>query len=154
MSRDLACSAVLLTIAAGYYTVASGIGRSALADEVGPAGLPIVYSLLLAILALLIGLQAIIRAGLRRHEAKAPSERTSFNPGRTVAIAGIGIAYVVTVGLLGYAVTLALTIAVTALLLGVRPSLRLAAIAVGGAAIFWLLFVTVLGVPMPGFGGA
>jgi hypothetical protein len=154
MSRDLACSAVLLAIAAGYYSAASGIGRSALADEVGPAGLPIVYAGLLAILAVLIGLQAVIRTVLNRHEQRATSPRAAFSPGRAAAIAAVGIAYVVAVRLLGYAVTLALTIAATAMLLGVRPSLRLAAIAIAGAALFWLLFVTVLGVPMPRFGGA
>ncbi|MGI9258887.1 MAG: tripartite tricarboxylate transporter TctB family protein [Gammaproteobacteria bacterium] len=154
MSRDLVCSAVLLAIAAGYYSAASGIGRSALADEVGPAGLPIVYSSLLAILAVLIGLQAVIRSLAGRQVPKATAPPTAFNPGRAAAIAAVGIAYVFAVRLLGYAVTLALTIAVTALILGVRPSLRLAVIAIAGAGVFWLLFVTILGVPMPGFWGA
>ena len=153
MSRDLACSIVLLAIAAGYYSAASGITRSALSDEVGPAGLPIVYSTLLAILALLIGLQAVVRAVIDRREAQQESPATPFKPWRTVAIAGVGATYVVTVSLFGYAATLALAIGLTAWLLGARPSFRLAAIAIGGAGIFWLLFVTVLGVPMPGFAG-
>ena len=41
MKRDLICAAVLLTIAAVYFALANGIARSALADEVGPAGLPL-----------------------------------------------------------------------------------------------------------------
>jgi putative tricarboxylic transport membrane protein len=152
MPRDLACSAVLLAIAGGYYAAASGIGRSALADEVGPSGLPIVYSILLAVLALIIGVQAILQSILRARAAATEPVPSAFDLRRAAGVAGIGVAYVVVVPFLGYVATLALAISATAALLGVRPSVRLVAYATAGAAVFWLLFTIVLGVPMPSLG--
>ncbi len=156
MARDLTCSAVLLIIAAGYYFLASNIGRSALADEVGPAGLPVLYSVVLAGLALVLAGKTILRPLLLRaaDNARATDERP---PGvmlrRAFGVFGIGVGYLAIVPLAGYFLTLALVIASMALYFGERASPRLAVIAVGGAAMFWVLFVRLLGIPMPGLWG-
>ncbi len=157
MTRDLTCSAVLLIISASYYSLASGIGRSALADEVGPAGLPVLYATLLATLALALAAKALLRPLLLRAaadtaEKSAPS--LGFILRRAGGVFAIGVGYLLIVPLAGYFVTLILVIAAMALFFGERASARLAATAIGGAAVFWVLFVWLLGIPMPSMWGA
>jgi Na+-transporting NADH:ubiquinone oxidoreductase subunit NqrB len=50
---------------------------------------------------------------------------------------------------LGYVPAIILLIAAVALYEGIRPSWRVLAVAAGGAALFWLLFVVLLGAPQP-----
>ena len=157
MTRDLTCSAVLLIISASYYSLASGIGRSALADEVGPAGLPVLYAALLATLALALAAKALLRPLLLRAAADtaekgAPS--LGFILLRAAGVFAIGVGYLLIVPLAGYFVTLILVIAAMALFYGERASGRLAATAIAGAAVFWVLFVWLLGIPMPSMWGA
>jgi hypothetical protein len=157
MARQLTCSVILLMIAAGYYSVASHIGRSALADEVGPAGLPVVYALVLAAVALALAATALFRPLLLRTVAvtAAAGEPTlGFLLRRAGGVFAIGVGYVLIVPLAGYFLTLVLVIAAMALYQGERASVRLATVAVAGAAVFWLLFVGLLGVPMPALWGA
>jgi hypothetical protein len=51
--------------------------------------------------------------------------------------------------LVGYAAAVALLIAVVAVYEGVAPSWRVPAVAVAGAALYWLTFVALLGVEQP-----
>src|SRR5258707_8150248 len=60
MRRYLVCSAILLCIAALYYLAATGIQQSTLEDEIGPRGLPTVLAALLAMVAIVIGVRALI----------------------------------------------------------------------------------------------
>ena len=69
---------------------------------------------------------------------------------RAAGVFAIGVGYLLIVPLAGYFATLILVIAAMALFYGERASARLAATAVGGAAVFWMLFVWLLGIPMPG----
>jgi len=157
MVRQLTCSAILLLIAAGYYSVASQITRSALADEVGPAGLPVVYALVLATVALALAAKAVFRPLLLRTAdatASAGEPTLGFLLRRAGGVFAIGVGYVLIVPLTGYFLTLIMVIAAMALYQGERTSARLATIAVAGAASFWLLFVQLLGIPMPSLWGA
>jgi len=61
----------------------------------------------------------------------------------------IGFAYIGVVGFLGYAITIALLLAAVAWYEGIRMSWRVGAIAIAGAAFFWLLFVRLLEVAQP-----
>ena len=153
MARDLSCAAILLIIAAGYYSVASHIGRSALADEVGPAGLPVVYAVVLAIVALVLAGKAVLLRAVDS-AAAAGGPALGFGLRRAGGVFAIGVGYVLIVPLAGYFLTLVLVIAAMALYQGERASARLATIAVAGAALFWLLFVRLLGIPMPALWGA
>ena len=83
-AKDLLTALILLLVAGGYYAGSRGINQSALADEVGAAGLPIAYASALAALALalivktfvtwrfvgLTGVRAGSRAGVR-YEGRA-----------------------------------------------------------------------------------
>ena len=156
MARQLTCSAILLLIAAGYYSVASQITRSALADEVGPAGLPVVYALVLATVALALAAKAVFRPLLRAVDvtAAAGEPTLGFLLRRAGGVFAIGVGYVLIVPLAGYFLTLVAVIVAMALYQGERASARLATISVAGAALFWLLFVQLLGIPMPSLWGA
>ena len=155
MARDLTCAAVLLFVAGSYYALASNIGRSALADEVGPAGLPVVYALVLATIALVLAGQAVLRTLLLRAvDDSAAAGQPTLVLRRAGGVFAIGIGYVLGVPLVGYFLALVLVIAAMALYQGERASARLATIAVAGAALFWLLFVRLLGIPMPALWGA
>ncbi len=157
MTRDLTCAAVLLIISVSYYALASGIGRSALADDVGPAGLPILYATLLATLALALAAKAILRPLLLRAADDAAAKSApplGFVLRRAAGVFAIGIGYLLIVPLAGYFVALVLVIAAMALFYGERASARLAATAIAGAAVFWALFVWLLGIPMPNMWGA
>ncbi len=152
MARDLICSATLLGIAAGYYSLASGIGRSALSDEVGPGGLPVLYATILASLAIILAVSTLLRASLSRISAPAANpDREPLGPllGRAAGAFGIGVGYLLIVPFAGYFLTLILAITATALYFGERVSVRLALVALAGASLFWLLFVMLLGIPMP-----
>jgi putative tricarboxylic transport membrane protein len=150
MARDFTCATVLLAIAVGYYTLASGIGRSALADEVGPAGLPLVYAALLAALAAALAIKTVFRYVLaRRGSARVPGPSPGFVLARAAGTLGIGAGYVLLVTVLGYWLSLALLLPAMAVYQGKRPDARLGLIAIGGATSFWLLFVWLLGIPMP-----
>ena len=155
MARDLTCAAVLLFVAGSYYALASNIGRSALADEVGPAGLPVVYALVLATIALVLAGQAVLRTLLLRAvDDSAAAGQPTLVLRRAGGVFAIGIGYVLGVPLVGYFLALVLVIAAMVLYQGERASARLATIAVAGAALFWLLFVRLLGIPMPALWGA
>ena len=154
MARDLTCSAVLLIVAAGYYSVASHIGRSALDDAVGPAGLPVVYAVVLATIALVLAGKAVLRLLLRAVDESATAGEPMLGLRRAGGVFAIGVGYVLIVPLAGYFLTLVMVIAAMALYQGERVSAHLATIAVAGAASFWLLFVRLLGIPMPALWGA
>ena len=152
MKRDLICAAVLLAIAVGYFALASGIGRSALADEVGPAGLPLAYAALLAALAVALALKTALSYGLvRRGLASVPAEGASpgFVLARASGTLAIGATYVIVVNFLGYWLSLILLLLVMARYQGEAFSRGLVLISVSGATVFWLLFAWLLGIPMP-----
>jgi hypothetical protein len=148
LRRDLASAVALLAVAALYYAAARGLDATALADEVGPAGLPLVYAALLALLGLLLAVDALAT----RWRAKA-AEADGPPPGRQVRRAAgmlaIGVGYVVAAPVIGYPFAVALAIAATALHEGERPNVRLALIACAGAAALYALFELLLGVAMP-----
>jgi len=152
MVRELVCAAFLLALATVYYVLASGIGRSALSDEVGPAGLPLAYATLLGGLAAALAFKAVVRGILERRASAAKPEaatRAGFILARAAGTLAIGAAYVLLVNILGYWLSLALLLPAMAVYQGQRFDRRLAVVSIAGATVFWLLFVWLLGIPMP-----
>jgi len=152
MARDLTCSLVLAAIAVVYYLLASNIGASAHADEVGPAGLPLAYATLLGAIAALLGGKTLVSYWLSR-ETGTPTKPSGPAVGyllrRAAGALAIGAAYVAIVSLVGYWLALALLIPAMALYQGQAFGRTLVMISVGGASVFWLLFVWLLEIPMP-----
>ncbi len=152
MAKDLTCAAVLFVVAAVYYVLASGIGRSALSDEVGPAGLPVVYATILGGLAILLALKTGLRyliARQRHTHAEPGKPRAAYVLGRAAGTLAIGAGYVLLVNILGYWLSLALLLPAMASYQGQPIGRRLVLISIAGATVFWVLFVWLLGIPMP-----
>ena len=61
----------------------------------------------------------------------------------------IGIGYLAVVGTIGYVPAVALLVVATALYLGQSLSARLVVLAVGLALFYYLMFVRLLGIPLP-----
>jgi putative tricarboxylic transport membrane protein len=148
--REALCSLVLLALSAGYWAGASRIGDTALADAVGPAGLPRVYAIALAAIGVAIGLSAFVEWRLRG--VAAPAAESTGAARRLLRGAGtvaIGAIYLAIVPLIGYPFAIALTIAAMAVFQGERLSWRVALVAVAGAAALYGFFDLVLGVSLP-----
>lgn len=149
MARDLVCSIALLAVAAGYYYLARGIASSALADEVGAAGLPTIYAFALGSIGLIMALQAIVKGLLNRAEVReAVDLRLMLR--RAGGVLGIGIGYLLIVSVVGYMIALVIVLAAMLIYFGERASARIALAATVGAGLFWVLFDRLLGIPMPG----
>ena len=150
MNKDVLGGAILLVVAAVYYWATLRIPDSSLSDEVGAQGLPRILAYLLGVLAVLIIARGLLMArkavvavaGDEAAEPEAP-------PLRAIGFLAIAAGYVVLAPIAGYAVALGLLIAAVALYEGVTPSWRVAVVAAGGAIVFWLLFVQLLGVEQP-----
>lgn len=145
MRKDLAGSAILLIIAGLYYAASTKIQVSTLEDQVGPRALPAAIALLMILVAAVIGIRAILAAPAAvsgEKEAEAPWPRA-------LGMLMIGAMYIPAAAVLGYWPALVLLLAVVPLYEGMKFSWRVAAVALGGATFFWVLFGYVLGVQQP-----
>ena len=141
MNRDLVFGAICLALAAGYYVMAAAIPESALADTVGPQGLPKTYAVVLGALSLILIVRSS-KAGPGSSGRRVPIMRVA---GMLV----IGIVYLAVVPWTGYILALAGLIAATTYYQGGGVNGRVALVALSGALFFWLLFVAILGIPHP-----
>jgi hypothetical protein len=147
MRKDLLASAGLLGIAAAYYLASRDIPTSTLEDEVGPTGLPMVLTVLLAILALALGARALAMP-VREKAPKEDAEPEATWP-RAMGMLALGPFYIAVATVLGYAPALFVLLLAVMAYEGLRPSWRMFAVALGGAAFFYVLFDIVLGVRQP-----
>lgn len=116
--------------------------------EVGPHVFPTVLALLLGIVGASLAVRALSakRISVEKESDEMVGEAT---PLRALGVLGIGALYIPAALLLGYVPALFLLIASIALYERAKLSWRMAAIAAGGALLFWLLFVAILGVRQP-----
>ena len=140
MPRDLALGVTTLLLSMAYYAMTAGIPDSQLSDSIGPQGLPRAYACVLAALSLIL----IVRS-LRSHA------RLHVDPAiwRVVGMLGIGVLYVLAVERLGYFLSIAGLIVATTYYQGGTLGRSVVIVALAGAAICWLLFVRLMGVPQP-----
>ena len=104
-----------LALSAGYYLMAGRIPESQLADAIGPQGLPRTYALLLAVLSIVMIAQAIMarrRAVVTADDqaARATAQKEWHSALRGAGMLGFGIAYLVLLPIIGYALSLVLLI--------------------------------------------
>jgi putative tricarboxylic transport membrane protein len=149
MNKDVLGGGVLLLLAGMYYWATLQIADSSLSDEVGAQGLPRILAFLLTGLALLILVRGLLVAPKRIATDIETTDDPDASPRRALGFLAIAAGYVLVSPLVGYGPALALLIAAVAIYEGMKPSWRMAAIAIGGAAVFWLLFVQLLGVEQP-----
>ena len=148
MNRDFTAGLIGLTFAIAYYAMSTHIQASQLSDEVGPAGLPKIYGLLLGGFSALLMVRALVlrpaMAGTSR-----PAAEEWFALRRALGVLVIGVAYVARVPWLGYPLAIALVIGAGSLYGGGQISLRLAIIAALGALGLWFVFVFLLHIGQP-----
>lgn len=153
MTRDFVFGSVCLALAAGYYLMAAAIPDSALADSVGPQGLPKTYAVVLGALSLILiaGSSPWKRSDHKRRHRSAPPNSFPLPPAifRTAGMLVIGVLYLVLVPWAGYVLSLTGLIAATTYYQGGGLNARVALVSLSGALFFWGLFVAVLGIPHP-----
>jgi hypothetical protein len=145
VTRDGALGIIGLMLAGAYYLMAADVPESLLADAVGPAGLPKIYAVVLA------GLSVVLvgRGFTPRQAGRQGPPHGRREVARAAGLLAIGAVYLAIVEWAGYVISVALLVAATAWYQGgvFRP--RILLVAAGGAALFWLLFVRLLGVQHP-----
>ncbi len=152
MRQDYLSGGVLLALAAAYYAATGNIAESTLSDEIGATGLPRLLAMLLALigLALLVRTALADRAARRARATAAPAEEEEgASLPRAVGLLLIGGAYVVLLPFIGYFLSVALLIGAVAFYEGAARSWVLPAAALGGATLYWAIFVKLLGVHQP-----
>jgi hypothetical protein len=159
--RDLIGGIAAIAIGAGYLAMALGLRESALADAVGPAGFPKALAWAMIGLGAILVAQALWVARTRpaADAVPAPADddldaeaRRSGAAGalRAAGMLGLGVGYLLIIPWLGYVPSVALLIIAAALYQGAALSWRVFAIGVAGALAYWLIFVRLLGIPLPG----
>jgi len=146
--KDLIAAAILLLIGGAYFAATLEIPSSTLDDGVGPRGFPLVLAFGLVVVAAAIAFRALMVMPASAHALDDDQERESRWP-RALGILAFGALYIPLAMLLGYALALFLLLIAVPLYEGMRFSWRVPAVAAGGAAVFYVLFVLVLGVRQP-----
>ena len=149
MNKDLISGIGLCCLALAYYVASRTIATSTLEDDFGPHGLPNILAIALGLTGILLAVRGFLTRPRLQSMAETAGPSPHGRPLRAMGLLAIGFAYVLAVDKLGYAVSIALLIAGVAWYEGLRLSLRLVAVAIGGAALFWLIFVRLLDVPQP-----
>lgn len=149
LSRDFVGGLAAILTGSVYLFFTYKLRTSSLADSVGPAGLPKV----LGILMILLGLALCVQATFNYLKSGKPNTPEWTGQGKRVLRAAglllLGITYLMVVETLGYAVSIALLIMLTALYLGTPWSWRVPVIAGSGALALWAIFVQLLRISMP-----
>ena len=151
MTRDTGVGLGLLLLAGVYWLGADQIRVSRLEGIVGAQAVPKALAASLAILAALLIAQDLWRA----HRAAAAVRGRNGEAGGTEAhlrAAGmllIGMGYLLVVRTIGYVPAVALLVLATARFMGRPWSAELILLAAGSALLYDLLFVRLLGIPLP-----
>jgi putative tricarboxylic transport membrane protein len=154
MTRDAWIGVVFLAFAVVYWIAADGIRISPLDGPVTAAGLPKSLAYALGGLAVLLIVRSLTLRWLvagrtapgEQEEERGPDLRQHL---RAVGMLAIGVAYLLAVPYLGYTLSIIALLFAAALYIGARFGPKTAAIAALGGAFFYLLFVQLLGIPLP-----
>jgi hypothetical protein len=148
------CGGLLVTLLGGiYFVLATALRTSSLDDGVGSDGIPRIYGCLLALLGLLVCIQALVKrfaAGCRKDQliGQSASRVIYWRSGLLILLIA---AYIALVDSTGYGPGITLVIFFAAMINGGRANLKLLGFSVAGAAVLYLLFTELLGISMPGF---
>jgi putative tricarboxylic transport membrane protein len=149
VARDAIVGLGLMIVAGLYWLGADQIRVSRLEGIVGAQAVPKGLAISLAALSVLLIAQALFwprRAAGPPGEAEIDGSRAHL---RAAGMLLIGMGYLAVVGTVGYMPALVLLVLASALYLGQSPSARLVLVAVGLAVLYYLIFVRLLGIPLP-----
>lgn len=161
--RDVWIGLAMLGVAIAYGRVAAGIPISPLDGIVNASVMPTALAWTLGVLAVLLIVRAVsvqvMMASATRRQAPAAPEPAEAAPEadrgalqthlRALGMAGLALAYLVALPRLGYVPSVFLLVAAVGLYTGARPGLQLLAVAAGAAVTYYVVFVRLLGIPLP-----
>lgn len=150
--RDAVAGGIGLALAGAYWLGAEAIRSSPLAGNgVGASAVPKGLAVALACFSAGLVLQSIRawRVAARSKPAAAAPSGSSRRHLRAAGMLLIGIAFLAVLETLGYWLSLVLLLAVTAAYNGHPASKRLARFVLIVSIIYYLLFVQLLGIPLP-----
>ncbi|MCB4770131.1 tripartite tricarboxylate transporter TctB family protein [Ancylobacter sp. Lp-2] len=148
MNKDTWSGVVLLAVAGAYYWATGAIPDSTLEDEVGAVGLPHVLAAALAVLGLVLLVRGALAARTEAAGGPEDEERDARLP-RALGFLALGAAYVLLLPYVGYFIAVALLIGSVTLYEGAPRRWTVPVAALGGAALYWAVFVKLLGVSQP-----
>lgn len=154
ITRDAVGGLAAIGLGVCYLYFAYQMRPSSLADSFGPQGMPLVYGWLMLGLGALLVVQWLVTTFRMSCEARQAAQAEAWEgQGRKIfwagGLFGLAVAYLLVVQTLGYLPSIALLTFAVALYLGAPLTWRPLAIGIGGAIVLWLIFVQLLGVPMP-----
>ncbi len=150
MTRDTNVALGLLALSGLYWLGADQIKVSRLEGIVGAQAVPKGLAVSLAILSVLLIAQDLWRTRRAAPATQETGETDCINARlRAVGILLLGVAYLTVVGTIGYLPAIALLLLATARYVGRPWSADLFLVALGGAVFYYLLFVRLLGIPLP-----
>lgn len=148
-SKDFVAGLIAILLGSVYLFFAFKQRVSALADTVGPAGMPKVLGILMLSLGIILCIQSALHTMKTTVSDRLEWQGEGKGLLRALGLICLSISYLVMVGILGYVISIAILLALVAVYLGAQLNWRLAIIASGGALILWSIFVLLLDVPMP-----
>jgi hypothetical protein len=146
--KDLLAAALLLLIAGAYFWATLQIPSSTLDDGVGPRGFPLALTVALVAVAAAIAVRALAAAAVGTGAHDHARETEARWP-RALGVLACGALYIPVAAVLGYPLALFLLLVAMPLYEGMRFTSRVLIVAAGGAAVFYVVFVVVLGVRQP-----
>ena len=149
MTRDTIVALGLMAVAGLYWLGADQIRVSKLEGIIGAQVVPKGLAIGLAVLSVLLIAQELLRPRRAAGPAGEPEATGLRAHLRAAGMLLIGVGYLALVGTIGYMPALVLLVVASALYLGQSPSARLVLVAVGLAVLYYLIFVRLLGIPLP-----
>jgi hypothetical protein len=149
MKQDAAGALGLLIFAGLYLYGSSQIPHSSLSDDVGARGMPYLLGVLLAIVSLALFVRAQWAPARPAEGADEEGAAQGGSLPRALGLLGCAALFIGLAWLLGYVVAAAVLLFVVMRYEGLPFDWRMAAISVGGAVFYWLVFVKFLGVAQP-----
>lgn len=148
MNKDGWSGLVLLVLAGGYYFATGSIANSTLEDEVGAIGLPRALAVVLALIGIALFLRSL-RTGRTAAADDRDEQEADVRLPRALGFLALGAVYVLILPYVGYLVSVALLIGTVALYEGAPRRWTIPAAAIGGAVLYWAIFMKLLGVNQP-----
>ena len=149
MNRDTLSGLALLVLAGAYYRAMGAIAESTLSDEVGATGLPRILVIALAGLGVILLMRSLFVAKEASASGESGDRDEEATLPRAIGFLLLGAAYVLILPYVGYIAGVALLIGVVAFYEGAPRSWTLPVAALGGAILYWAVFVKLLGVNQP-----
>jgi len=139
-----------MALAVLYYKMADALPRSLLSDNVGADGFPKLLAGSLFVFSFFLLLMGILRrraTNTTEEQAKKAHEKQAALKAAGMLI--LGVAYLLSVSLIGYPLAVGLLIAAVLLYYKEALSLKVVITAGIGGIFFWVFFVLALEIPMP-----